>query len=100
MVSLNQDEIEAGLKRKGFQQSNNKHKYYHLYLNGKKEASTYVSHGKNQDLSQKLLGLMAKELGISIKDVVDLIKCPLSTEEYLAKRKDRSVEGIKTLRRG
>lgn len=53
MVSLNQDEIEAGLKRKGFLQSNNKHKYYHLYLNGKKEASTYVSHGRNQDLSQK-----------------------------------------------
>ena len=59
-----------------------------------------MSHGRNQDLSQKLLGLMAKELGISIKDVVDLIKCPLSTEEYLVKRKDRSVEGMKTLKRG
>jgi hypothetical protein len=99
MVSLNQDDVEAGLKRKGFLQSNNKHKYYHLYVNGKKEAGTYVSHGKNQEVGPRLLGPMAKELGISIKDFVDLVKCPLSTDEYLSKRMKRSLEGIRVMKR-
>ena len=99
MTSLNQDEVEAGLKRKGFQQSNNKHKYYHLYVDGKKEAGTHVSHGKNQEIGPRLLGPMAKELGINIKDFVDLVKCPLTIEEYLNKRKERFVEGIKIIKR-
>ena len=99
MASLNQDDIEAGLERKGFQESNNKHRYYHLYVNGKKEAGTYLRHGKNQEIGSKLLGLMAKELGLSVKDFVDLVKCPLSTEEYLGKRKDRTAEGLKIVKR-
>ncbi len=46
-----------------------------------------------------MLGPMAKELGINIKDFVDLVRCPLTIEEYLNKRKERFVEGIKIIKR-
>lgn len=35
---LKQDEIEAGIKRKGFSRSNQDHRYFILYINGKRKA--------------------------------------------------------------
>ncbi len=97
---LKQDEIEAGIKRKGFSQSNRDHRYYALYKDGKKEGATFLSHGKNQDIGSSLLGAMAKELGISTEDFIDFFKFPLTTEGYLQKKKARLEEGIRILKRG
>ena len=86
--NINQDDIEAGIKRKGFRRSNTDHRKYILYFNGKKEgASTHLSHGKNEDIGAGLLKLMAKELGISTQEFLDLVSCSLSAEDYLAKQK-------------
>ena len=97
---LSQDEVEAGLRRKGFKRSNTDHRYYILYVNEKREAATFLSHGKNQDIGAPLLGAMAKELGITAGEFIDLVKCPLSTEEYLAKKMDRLATALRILRRG
>lgn len=97
---LKQDEIEAGIKRKGFSQSNRDHRYYILYINGKKEGATFLSHGKNQDIGPSLLNAMAKELGISTEDFIDFVKCPLTTADYLRKKKERLTEGLRILKRG
>lgn len=43
---------------------------------------------------------MAKELGISTEDFIDFIKCPLTTEDYLEKKKGRLAEGLRILKRG
>ena len=98
--ALSQDEIEAGLARKGFYRSHTDHRYFILYVNGKKEAATFLSHGKNQDIGAPLLNAMAKELGLTTRDFVDLVKCPLSTEEFLATKKEKLAGGLRILRRG
>ena len=97
---LSQDEVEAGLRRKGFKRSNTDHRYYTLYVNEKREAATFLSHGKNQDIGAPLLTAMAKELGINASDFIDLVKCPLSTEDYLDKKKDRLATALRLLKRG
>jgi hypothetical protein len=70
------------------------------YVNEKKEAATFLSHGKNQDIGAPLLNAMAKELGLTTRDFVDLVKCPLSTEEFLEAKKERLASGLRILRRG
>lgn len=101
MVSaLSQDEIESGLVKKGFRRSLTDHRYFILYVDGKKEAATFLSHGKNQDIGSLLLNAMAKELGLSTRDFIDLVKCPLSIEDLLAAKKDRLANSMRILRRG
>jgi hypothetical protein len=99
-VMLSQNEVEAGLGKKGFKRSNTDHRYYILYINEKREAATFLSHGKNQDIPAPLLGAMAKELGITTSEFINLVKCPLSTEDYLAKKKDRLATALRILKRG
>lgn len=82
--------LRAGLARKGFCRSHTDHRYFILYVNEKKEAATFLSHGKNQDIGAPLLNAMAKELGLTTKEFIDLVKCPLSTEEFLAAKKEAS----------
>lgn len=100
VASLSQEEIEAGLVRKGFCRSHTDHRYFILYVNGMKEAATFLSHGKNQDIGAPLLHAMAKELGLAIREFVDLVKCPLSTEEFLEAKKERLKGDLRILRRG
>jgi len=101
MVSaLSQDEIESGLVKKGFRRSHTDHRYFIQYVEGKKEAATFLSHGKNQDIGSPLLNAMAKELGLSTNDFIDLVKCPLSIEDLLAAKKDRLANSMRILRRG
>ena len=99
-AALSQEEIEAGLMRKGFSRSHTDHRYFILYVNGKKEAATFLSHGKNQEIGAPLLHAMAKELGLVTREFVDLVKCPLSTEELLSLKKERLRGGLRILRRG
>jgi hypothetical protein len=98
--ALSQDEIEAGLSKKGFSRSHTDHRYFILYVNGKKEAATFLSHGKNQDIGAPLLNAMAKELGLATKEFVDLVKCPMSTEELLLTKKERLSISLRISRRG
>jgi len=99
-AALSQEEIEAGLMRKGFCRSHTDHRYFILYVNGKKEAATFLSHGKNQEIGAPLLHAMAKEMGLVTREFVDLVKCPMSTEELLSVKKERLKGGLRILRRG
>ena len=100
VASLSQDEIESGLMRKGFRRSHTDHRYLILYVGAKKEAATFLSQGKNQDIGSPMLNAMAKELGLATRDFIDLAKCPLSTEELLAAKKERLASSLRILRRG
>lgn len=78
--------VEAGLLRKGFQPT--KPGADHRYLvyvtpSGKKaRASTKTSHGKGFDLSDSLLVQMARQCGLTKRQFLDLLDCPLSREGY------------------
>ena len=85
MASLKTKDIVSALLRKGFhQKSSSHHKYYWLY-DGKIQTAvkTRISHGK-REYGDNLLGQMSKQLGLDTKmQLVDLVNCPLSKEDYL-----------------
>lgn len=44
VAALSQDEIEAGLAKKGFRRSHTDYRYFILNVDGKKEAATFLRH--------------------------------------------------------
>ena len=99
-MNLKRDDVESGLKRKGFEQSDNDHCYFTLYVDGKKEVSTHISQGDNFDIRADEIGFMAKQLGITNQDFRDLVNCPLSVAEYIIKRKEHLNNTLRILKRG
>jgi hypothetical protein len=99
-MNLKRNEVETGLKRKGFKRNHNDHRYWTLYVDGKKEASTHVGQGDNFDIRFDEIGFMAKQLGITNQNFVDLIICKLSTDNYMILRKENLSSTLKILKRG
>ena len=78
-------DVEKALLCKGFEKRESHHTFLHLFVDGKKtRVWTKISHG-SKDISDPLLGQMSRDLAISRRDFEDLVDCPLSREEYLAK---------------
>lgn len=86
MANLERDEIEAGLLRKGFAEAPGDHKYFKLYVDGKYTGiQTKVSRGKKyKTLGDDLISVMARQLKLTKGQFLDLIRCPLSRDAYLA----------------
>jgi hypothetical protein len=82
-MTRKQGEVEAGLVRKGFRETVSHHRYfiYHTEAGLKSKIKTKTSHG-GRELDDWLLGQMAKQCGVSKKDFLDLVDCPLSQTEY------------------
>lgn len=81
-----QRDVEASLLRKGFRQRENDHSYFVYYRTDglKSRFSTKTSHGR-AEIDDSLMRLMAKQVGLTNKDFLDLVDCPLSREAYEAK---------------
>ena len=76
-------DVIAGLERKGFRGKENDHTFLHLWVNGKKTAIyTKVSHGE-KEIGDKLLGMMARQVKLPRRQFLELVDCPLKTEEYV-----------------
>lgn len=78
--------IIKNLPKKGFRKEQSGHHIYfhHEYRGMKTGAYTYVSRStKHKDVSGSLLPSMKKQLRLqTTRDVVDLVNCPMSGEEY------------------
>ena len=73
----------AGLTRKGFVRRENDHTFLHLHVDGRKTPIyTKVSHGA-KDISDRLLGVMARQVRLSRQQFLALVDCPLAEAEYL-----------------
>jgi len=99
-MNLKRNEVESGLRRKGFERNHNDHRYWTLFVNGKKEGSTHVSQGDNFDIRLDEIGFMAKQLGITNQNFFDLVKCKLSADNYIILRKEKLKDSLKILKRG
>lgn len=77
--------LEKALTDKGFELSSTHHDMYWLH-NGTKKTSvrTRISHS-SKEYDDNLLSLMSKQTKLSRADFQDLIDCPLSKEDYIAK---------------
>lgn len=77
--------IEAALTGKGFTRREGDHHYFvYVTLQGRKSrVHTKTSHTpKMKEISDSLLGQMAKQCGLTKPEFLDLVDCPLSREAY------------------
>jgi hypothetical protein len=77
--------VEAALAGKGFHQSGGDHNYFTFHTAGGKKTSVFTktSHS-GRELSDGLLGLMAKQCRIPKAHFLDLVDCRLTREMYEA----------------
>ncbi|MDL2122095.1 MAG: hypothetical protein LWX51_03210 [Deltaproteobacteria bacterium] len=85
-MKVDRSEISKNLPKKGFRKEPSGHHiyFYHEYNGLETGVCTYISHSaKQKDVSGDLLLSMRKQLRLeSIKEAVDLIKCPIDKEEF------------------
>jgi predicted RNA binding protein YcfA (HicA-like mRNA interferase family) len=84
-MPMQRDDIEAALLRKGFQQNNTDHSYFHFYdKNGKKTiVNTKTSGGsKYKTLGPPLVSKMASQCKLTKPQFQELVECTLSHEKY------------------
>lgn len=81
-------EIATSLQQKGFKKKENDHVFFHLWIDGKKTSVyTKLSHGE-KEVSDSLLGMMARQVKLNRRQFDNLIDCPLSAEDYIKLLKD------------
>ena len=85
MVRRRRD-VLRGLRRKGFRELNSRHLQLKFFTvaGEDSEIATVMSHGDDRDISDRLLGQMARQLYLSRRQFDDLIDCRLSQADYEA----------------
>lgn len=96
MSQVPRDTIESTLPKKGFVlvPAKQSHKYFHHEYNGKKTgAYAYTSHGSNyKTYGDELLKRMRVPLKLdTLKDVKDLLLCPMDADAYNKKLIEKGV---------
>jgi len=78
--------VEKSLCKKGFVKDDSPHhRYFHHEVDGKRTGLyTYTSHGSSHDeYDDGLVKFIKKQLKLNtIKQTKDLLKCPMSGDEY------------------
>ena len=94
MVVFKKRDVESALKKKGFEKKKTHHKFYRLFIDDKDAGIfTKVSHGRG-DISDFLVNCMAKQVGISKNEFVDVINCPIGKEELIIILRDKYNKNI------
>ncbi len=82
MTVIKVRDIEKALLSKGFQRVDSDHKYYFLYVNGKKTSvRTKISHGTDE-YGDRLLGFMKDQLHLGKRELEEFFECSLSGDKY------------------
>jgi len=85
VATIERDDIEQALAQKGFQLEEGDHRFYRLYVAGKKTSiCTKVSRGRNyKTLGEDLVSLMAQQMKLTAKQLREFVDCSLSHEGYV-----------------
>lgn len=86
--------IESNLPSKGFIRDDTHHRYfYHEYQGQRTGTYTYTSHGSKYKIyRENLLGMMKRQLRLNtIRQVIDLFKCPITGDDYNQILKDKGL---------
>lgn len=85
-MQLARREVLRSLKRKGFQRNDRTKHIFLIYhdKDGKKPGiSTFVSRGSSyKSLPDTLVGAMAQQCRLTTAQFVELVKCPMSRDDY------------------
>lgn len=84
MTSLKHSIVKSGLLRKGFRISESDHSYFVFYHNDlPTQIWTKLSHS-SRDLGEPLIHSMVHQTRLNKKQFVDLVKCLMSRDDYIA----------------
>lgn len=84
MASLDKKDTLKNLKKKGFTDTGGDHNYLEFIHNGKTILYTKMSRGSSKEIDDYLIKQMYTQCKLDKQDFIDLAKCPLSKEKYLA----------------
>lgn len=82
-------ELRSALEAKGFEPQENDHTYYFLHIEGGKTDIRTKVHHHRREYGDKLLGLVAREMRLTMRELGDFLECPLTRDEYIKRMRDR-----------
>ena len=83
MVGRDSRDIESALLRKGFRFSDSHHKFLRLFVGAAPQpVQTFLSHSKS-DYGNELLAQVSRQLHLTKAELLRLIDCEMSGEQYL-----------------
>jgi hypothetical protein len=83
-------EIEKIFRKLNLEVRSTKHNYGWLLVDGKKILRVHYSHGSG-DIPDKIVNKIRGQLKLSKKDFRDLIRCPLTYQDYIAILRDKEI---------
>ena len=85
--------VQTALLAKGFRIQDSRHRRFTYYrLRGTAtNVRTVMSHGGNRDIDDSLLSKMARQCGLSRREFLRLVDCPMTQPEYEALLTSRGV---------
>ena len=77
-------QVETGLLAKGFRRIDSKHRKFRYAPRSSADAEiqTLMSHGRNRDIGDAMLAMMARQVGLTRREFDQLIDCTLSQDQY------------------
>lgn len=86
--------FEAALRRKGFQsERNTTDKVFYFYYRGlKTHVFTKISHGRSEEIRDKLAGLIKRQMFLETsRQLKEFVDCDLTEEGYIALLASQSI---------
>lgn len=84
-------DVITALSRKGFDDRNGDHKFFVLFVSGKKtRIATKISHGE-REIHDRNLGFMAKQMELTGPEFRKFIECSMSRPAYASLMRDRGM---------
>jgi len=88
MSAIKTKDIESALLSKGFRRDNSHHEFLWLYVGEQRTSvKTYLSHSI-REYGDDLLAKVKKQLGVSKRQLLALVNCPLTYDEYVSHLKE------------
>ena len=92
MVVLKSRDVVSGLRKKGFKPSEGDHTHLVFHLNDQMTSiRTKVSHGSRNEINDSLISKMSAQIKLEKNEFVNLVKCPLTEQEFIALLQKRGV---------
>lgn len=92
-MSLPRREVERQLTQKLLMEPRpGDHRYYYLFINGRKVARTHVSTGTNsRTLGDNMVSTMARQLNVTTSFFREIVNCTKTRDQYLQQLRDQDL---------